>query len=140
MSHSPAQQLPLDPEEEPILARVLGLRDELSLLKQDKSTYVKSQDVISKYDQVIEQVHQLNDLRDENHKPLESNRGRSSVATYTARSSLLVDRVLDDCFQLISLFFLTIGRNNEAPAVSVHPISRQVLSRLTFQLFHVIYH
>ena len=28
-----------------------------------------------------------------------------------------VDRILEDCFQLISLFFLTIGRNNEAPAV-----------------------
>lgn len=28
-----------------------------------------------------------------------------------------VDTVLDDCFQLISLFFLTIGRNNEAPAL-----------------------
>ena len=27
-----------------------------------------------------------------------------------------VDRVLDGCFQLISLFFMTIGRNNEAPA------------------------
>lgn len=30
--------------------------------------------------------------------------------------SEIVDTVLDDCFQLISLFFLTIGRNNEAPA------------------------
>ena len=28
-----------------------------------------------------------------------------------------VDNVLEDCFQLISLFFLTIGRNGEAPAV-----------------------
>jgi hypothetical protein len=28
-----------------------------------------------------------------------------------------VDYVLDDCFQLISLLFLTVGRNNEAPAV-----------------------
>ena len=27
-----------------------------------------------------------------------------------------VDRVLDGCFQLLSLFFMTIGRNNEAPA------------------------
>lgn len=27
-----------------------------------------------------------------------------------------VDTVLDDCFQLISLFFLTIGKNQEAPA------------------------
>jgi hypothetical protein len=45
-------------------------------------------------------VHSLNDLRDEEH--LVQNR---------------VDTVLDDCFQLISLFFLTIGRNNEAPAL-----------------------
>lgn len=29
----------------------------------------------------------------------------------------IVDNVLDDCFQLISLLFLTVGRNNEAPAV-----------------------
>ena len=29
----------------------------------------------------------------------------------------LVDYVLDDCFQLISLLFLTVGRNNEAPAL-----------------------
>jgi Protein of unknown function (DUF2408) len=28
-----------------------------------------------------------------------------------------VDKALDDCFQLISLFYLTIGKNNEAPAV-----------------------
>lgn len=28
-----------------------------------------------------------------------------------------MDRVLDNCFQLLSLFFMTIGRNNEAPAV-----------------------
>lgn len=27
-----------------------------------------------------------------------------------------VDKVLDSCFQLLSLFYLTIGRNNEAPA------------------------
>jgi hypothetical protein len=32
----------------------------------------------------------------------------------------LVDYVLDDCFQLISLLFLTVGRNNEAPAVYVY--------------------
>jgi hypothetical protein len=39
-----------------------------------------------------------------------------------ARASLTlylfaVDYVLDDCFQLISLLFLTVGKNNEAPAV-----------------------
>lgn len=29
----------------------------------------------------------------------------------------IVNSVLEDCFQLISLLFLTIGRKNEAPAV-----------------------
>ncbi|KAG8528014.1 uncharacterized protein KY384_006930 [Bacidia gigantensis] len=102
MTDSPAIQAPLDPKEEPILARVLELRDKLSILKQDKSTYVKSQDIIPIYEQVIEQVQSLNTIRTDHGKPLESNR---------------VDRVLDDAFQLISLFFLTIGRNNDAPAV-----------------------
>ncbi|MDI1487258.1 MAG: hypothetical protein OHK93_006527 [Ramalina farinacea] len=116
MADSPAVQAPLDPKEEPILTRLLQLRDELSLLKQDKSTYVKSQDVIHIYDHIIEQVHLLNTLRNEHGKPLESNR---------------VDRVLGDCFQLISLFFLTIGRNNEAPAVySMASTVRRLLDHL----------
>ena len=125
MTDSPAVQAPLDPNEQPILDRVLHLRNELSLLKQDKSTYIKSHDVITLYDQVIEQVHSLNIIREEYGKPLEQNRGPlwlSVVSVYQIRmSSLLVvstvDNVLEDCFQLISLFFLTIGRNNEAPAV-----------------------
>lgn len=52
------------------------------------------------YNQLIEQVEALNNARVS--KRDEQNR---------------VDTVLDDCFQLISLFFLTIGRNHEAPAV-----------------------
>jgi hypothetical protein len=102
MTESPAVQAPIDPQEAPILARVLSLRDKLSLLKQDKSTYVKSNDVLNIYEEVIKQVDLLNTIRGQHGKPLEQNR---------------LDNVLDDCFQLISLFFLTIGRNNEAPAV-----------------------
>ncbi|KAL9640728.1 MAG: hypothetical protein Q9164_000123 [Protoblastenia rupestris] len=116
MTDSPALHLPLDPQEQPILDRVIGLRDQLFLLKQDKSTYIKSQDVIAIYDRVIEEVHLLNTLRAEHGKPLESNR---------------VDRVLEDCFQLISLFFLTVGRNNEAPAVySMTSTVRRLLDHL----------
>ena len=75
MTDSPAVQAPLDPQESPILDRVLYLRDKLSLLKQDKSTYVKSHDVLQLYDEVIEQVHQLNVIREKHGKPLEQNRG-----------------------------------------------------------------
>lgn len=76
MSDSPAVQAPLDPKEQPILDCLLHIRDKLSLLKQDKSTYIKSRDVLSLYDQVIEQVHLLNKIREDNGKPLEQNRGK----------------------------------------------------------------
>ncbi|KAI9893326.1 MAG: hypothetical protein M1814_000456 [Vezdaea aestivalis] len=100
MADSPTVHVPLDSSEQPILDKLLALRDALMLLKQDKSTYVKSPDVVGLYDQVITQVCHLNQIRE--NKTDEQNR---------------VDSVLDDCFQLISLFFMTIGRNNEAPAV-----------------------
>ena len=100
MTDSPAFRLPLDPAEKPILDRILEIRDYLSILKQDRSTYVKSADVVQHYNQLIEQVELLNKIRV--NKREEQNR---------------VDTVLDDCFQLISLFFLTIGRNHEAPAI-----------------------
>lgn len=100
MTDSPAYRLPLDPKEQPVLDRILIIRDHLSILKQDRSTYVRSADVVKYYNQLIEQVEILNQIRET--KRDEQNR---------------VDTVLDDCFQLISLFFLTIGRNSEAPAV-----------------------
>ena len=77
MTDSPATHNLLDPKEQPILDNILYIRDKLSLLKQDKSTYIKSHDVLNLYNQVIEQVHLLNDLRKEDSKPLEQNRGLS---------------------------------------------------------------
>ena len=117
MTDSPAVNAPLDPKEAPILDRVLFLRDKLSLLKQDKSTYIKSHDVLGLYNEVIEQVHTLNRIRQEHGKPQEQNRGLLLLDCIDLTNVLAVDTVLEDCFQLISLFFLTIGRNNEAPAV-----------------------
>lgn len=75
MTDSPAFNVPLDPEEQPILDRILTIRDKLSLLKQDRSTYIKSHDVLELYEQVIEQVHLLNIIREEHDKALEQNRG-----------------------------------------------------------------
>ncbi|KAL8874270.1 MAG: hypothetical protein Q9174_000390 [Haloplaca sp. 1 TL-2023] len=122
MSDSPAVQAPLDPKEQPILDRILSIRDKLSLLKQDRSTYIKSHDVLGLYESLIEQVQLLNVIREEHDKPLEQNR---------------VDSVLDDCFQLVSLFFLTIGRNNEAPAVySMTSTCKRLLDHLKEAAFY----
>ncbi|KAL8976258.1 MAG: hypothetical protein Q9205_007697, partial [Flavoplaca limonia] len=122
MTDSPDFQNPLDPKEQPILDRLLVIRDKLSLLKQDRSTYIKSHDVLDLYEHIIQQVHLLNIIREDHDKPLEQNQ---------------VDKVLDDCFQLISLFFLTIGRNNEAPAVySMTSTIRRLLDHLKEAAFY----
>ncbi|EHA19180.1 hypothetical protein ASPNIDRAFT_212193 [Aspergillus niger ATCC 1015] len=99
---SPAVPAPLDPKEQPILERLLRTRDALILLKQDKSSYIKSRDVLPLYEEVVAEVEKLNAARKEQDCRRAHNR---------------LDYVLDDCFQLISLLFLTVGRNNEAPAV-----------------------
>ncbi|KAJ5582171.1 hypothetical protein N7535_000791 [Penicillium sp. DV-2018c] len=98
---SPAIPVPLDPREQPILERLLRTRDALVLIQQDKSSYVKSRDVLPLYEEVIEEVEKLNEAR----KGQERRSGHNRL-----------DYVMDDCFQLISLLFLTVGRNNEAPA------------------------
>lgn len=100
MTDSPLPRIPLDPKEQPILDKLQSIRTQLELLKRDRSTYVKSQDVLGLYDQVIEQVIILNEIRET--KRLEQNK---------------VDYMLDDCFQLISLAYLTVGKNHEPPAV-----------------------
>jgi hypothetical protein len=102
MSDSPLVRAPLDPTEQPILDKLLEIRTQLEFLKQDKSTYVKSQDVITLYQQLAEQVERLNEIRADGNKRFEQNR---------------VDTVLDDCLQLISLSFLTVGKTNDPPAV-----------------------
>ena len=60
---SPAVSVPLDPREQPILEQLIVIRDALLLMKQDKTTYIKSQDVMPYYDRVIDQVQLLNDIR-----------------------------------------------------------------------------
>ncbi|KAK8099180.1 uncharacterized protein PG998_012421 [Apiospora kogelbergensis] len=96
---TPKIPAPRDEGEKRILAELMSIRDQLQLRKLDRTTYVRTQDVMVLYEKTIEQVRQLNVLRT----------GKKSEENQ-------VDRVVDSCFQLLSLFFMTIGRNNEAPA------------------------
>lgn len=72
MTDTPNLPPPLDPREEPILGNLLEIREQLIALKQDRSTYVKSSDVLPLYDKVGAQVKLLNAIRAE--KPQEDNR------------------------------------------------------------------
>jgi len=73
MADTPNLPPPLDSREEPILKSLLRIRDELTVLKQDRSQYVKSSDVLPLYERVVEQVRLLNDIRVD--KPQEDNQG-----------------------------------------------------------------
>ncbi|KAF4994787.1 hypothetical protein FDECE_12992 [Fusarium decemcellulare] len=97
---TPAIPLPRDPRERAILDKLTMVRDQLLLLKQDRTNYIRTQDVMPLFDQTMDQVKELTVVRAETGDK-EENR---------------LDKVLESCFQLLSLFYLTIGRNNEAPA------------------------
>ena len=49
--------------EKKVLQNLELLRDQLLLLKRDRSTYIRSQDVMVLYDRAIEQARKLNELR-----------------------------------------------------------------------------
>lgn len=70
---SPAIPVPLDPREQPILERLLRTRDALLLIKQDKSSYIKSRDVLPHYEEVIVEVEKLNAARKEQDRRLVHN-------------------------------------------------------------------
>lgn len=76
MADTPTLSL-LDPREQPILDSLQRIRDELTLLKQDRSSYVKSSDVMPLYERTVEQVRQLNEIRTD--KPQENNKGQSQL-------------------------------------------------------------
>lgn len=134
MADTPTLPPPLDPREKPILESLQRIRDELTLLKTDRTTYVKSSDVIPLYDKVVDQVKLLNEIRID--KPQETNQGWPKLSQFKLTAPLTqtstVDRVLDGCFQLLSLFFMTIGRNNEAPAAyALTSTVKRLLDHLT---------
>lgn len=73
MADTPQLVAPEDPGEQAVLDRLLEIRDELMLLKQDKSTYVKSSDVMHLYDKTVAQIRLLNEIRTV--KPAQETRG-----------------------------------------------------------------
>lgn len=100
-------------EEESILNYLLGVRNLLGQLKQNRRQYLNSKEVQNIYQQVLTKVRELDQIRKSSHDT------PSNSATTLIHSTELhnrVDSVLDDVFQLLSLCFLTVGLKNSAPA------------------------
>ncbi|KAK9356969.1 hypothetical protein V1505DRAFT_360588 [Lipomyces doorenjongii] len=96
--------------EQAILQKLIAIRTRLTTLKQDRSTYLKSSDVNTVYEQTIDEVRKINHIREDPSLHDEQNR---------------VDVVLDDVFQLLSLSFLTVGvRSAPATYASLTTVKR----------------
>lgn len=78
---TPAIPPPRDAREQAILDKFILIRDQLLLLKQDRTTYIRSQDVIPLYDQMITQVSELNAIRAEAGVK-EENRGKTTMMIF----------------------------------------------------------
>ncbi|KAI0080140.1 hypothetical protein K474DRAFT_1638137 [Panus rudis PR-1116 ss-1] len=105
---------PVTQEELPILEAIINIRNRLTALKKDRGEYIKASDVNHLYQQIVKQVTRLNEVRDDN----------------TAYNNRL-DTTLADVFNLLSLFFLTIGKTRECPATYCQIASmRQILDHM----------
>lgn len=105
---------PVAQEELPILEAVINIRNRLTALKKDNGEYIKASDVSALYQAIVKQVTRLNEVRDDH-------------TTYNNR----LDTTLADVFNLLSLFFLTIGRTKECPATYSQIASmRQILEHM----------
>lgn len=114
---TPLVPAPSDAREQEVLERLTAIRDQLLLLKQDRTKYIRSQDVMTLYEQVIEEVRRVNEIRTTTTNGFIENR---------------LDKVMDSCFQLLSLFFMTIGRTGEAPAAyALTSTIKRLLDHLT---------
>ncbi|KAF9820642.1 hypothetical protein IEO21_01345 [Rhodonia placenta] len=105
---------PVAQEELPILEAVINIRNRLTALKKDRGEYIKPSDVNTLYQAIVKQVTRLNEVRD-------------AHTTYNNR----LDTTLADVFNLLSLFFLTIGKTKECPATYSQIASmRQILEHM----------
>ncbi|KZV94594.1 hypothetical protein EXIGLDRAFT_736620 [Exidia glandulosa HHB12029] len=87
-------------EELGILEGVISIRNRLTALKKNRDEPIRASDVLNLYQAIVKKITLLNDVRDES-APHTPNR---------------LDTTLADVFNLLSLFFLTIGKTRECPA------------------------
>lgn len=83
-----------------MLERLITIRHKLSALKKDRESYLDANVIISLYKETEKQVELVNDIR------------TGDIWNSASRNRL--NDVLDDIMALLSLFFMSIGRNRES--------------------------
>lgn len=112
--------MPVPASELPILEALVNIRARLTKLKKDRTEYIRASDVMQIYAAVIKQVNKLNEIRDEsaNTQVVATGQedGNDTSRSESPPTNNRLDTTLNDVFQLLSLFFLTIGKSRESPA------------------------
>ncbi|KAL9540165.1 hypothetical protein MBANPS3_009832 [Mucor bainieri] len=107
-------------KEIPILESLITIRHRLSALKKDREAHPDASLIIPLYKEIETQVELLNETR--------------TGDIWNAASRNRLNDVLDDIMALLSLFFMSIGRNRESPAVYVQLVT---VERYLDQLSHM---
>lgn len=85
----------------PILEQLVSIKNRLNALKRDRSSYLKTQDIIPLKEETEEQIEKLSSFRGGDLLP----KGVEPTRT---------DQVLDEVCQLLSLSFLSLGKTRES--------------------------
>ncbi|KAJ1942522.1 hypothetical protein EC988_006464, partial [Linderina pennispora] len=101
---------PVSAGEQPILNALITIRNRLAALKKDRGNYYKADEIVGMYNELLLMVQELQATRISEHHDDDSFKNR-------------VDSVLDECFQLFSLFYLALGKNKEIPATYVQLVT-----------------
>ncbi|PKI86031.1 hypothetical protein MVES_000141 [Malassezia vespertilionis] len=107
-------------EELPILEALINIRNQLTALKKNGAEYTKTRDVEAIYSAVIKQITKLNKIREEQQvsdASQDTTGTESNASSGGVTKSTRVDTMLVDVFYLLSLFFITVGRSRECPAM-----------------------
>lgn len=86
--------------EKPVLQRLLGIRAKLSVVKRDRSSYLKLEDIMPIRLEIEEEMKALSDVRG----------GR---LLDESRELNRTDDILDEVLQMLSLCFLSLGKKRE---------------------------
>lgn len=98
------------------------------ILPQDTTKFIRAPDVMPIYNSVVKQITRLNAIRDEqqqSHSALNPAPGSSTKPPPPPEANR-VDQLLADVFGLLSLFFLTVGKSRETPAIYCQIASMRV--------------
>ncbi|CDS09377.1 hypothetical protein LRAMOSA10737 [Lichtheimia ramosa] len=103
--------VPIPTQEIPVLESLITIRHKLSALKKDRDVSPKSETILELYQETEKQVETLAAIRS------------GDVWDPTLRNRL--NDVLDDVMSLLSLFYMSLGRNRQSPAVYVHLVTAE---------------